>query len=102
MPAKYCLSRSRRFFVIGGSGVVLALLAVTGVAGAQTVVQSYASTGNVQNDMIVSLANGQSDTVTPASTANLKKIFGVTVSPADTSAILSPGSNSGQSVYVAT
>jgi hypothetical protein len=101
-PAKYCLGRTRRFFVIGGSGVILALLAATGIAGAQTVVQSYASTGNVQNDMIVSLANGQSDTVTPATTATLKKIFGVTVSPADTSAILSPGSSSGQSVYVAT
>jgi hypothetical protein len=100
--AKYYLGCNRRYIVLSGFAAVLTLTAVTGVAGAQTVVQSYASTGNVQNDMIVSLANGQTDIVTPASTANLKKIFGVTVSPTDTSAILSPSSGAGQSVYVAT
>jgi hypothetical protein len=52
--------------------------------------------------MIVSLNSGQSDAVAPINTSDIGKMFGVAVSPADTSAILSPGNTNGQLVYVAT
>jgi len=87
-----------------GLVICLAIALITPTTHAQsTVVQSYSSTGDVQTGMLVALTNSQSDIVTPVTSANLNKIYGVAINPANTDAILSTGSgNLSKPVYVAT
>ena len=90
------ITRFRLWFSVFISFLALTLFAGTALA-ASTVVQSYATDSSLQVGTIVELKASSTNTVKPLPQTNAIKMFGVTVSAADTPVTLSSGSTANQS-----